>query len=221
MSGNKKRKKTTQAAPMTPKRYIMEKGRSLPIINCLIHEQWRNMGMASIFVVRGMPSGNLIIGSYLVDTLCLGLKNTMFMFNLTEKEWTEKQIDLLSGDSFIECSYELAHTIIYGGIDFAEDAGFRPQKDFAITKYLLAEDVGIEPDEDVEFGKDGTHYYVPGPNDQPNVVLNTLNRTLGKGNYLFTVVDGEDDYFFEDDYDVEWVDEEVDDEAHFEEAEEV
>jgi hypothetical protein len=38
-------------------------------------------GFVSIIVMRKMPSGKFIIGSYLLDTYCLGLKNTDFRFS--------------------------------------------------------------------------------------------------------------------------------------------
>lgn len=56
----------------------------------------------------------------------------------------------------VEIDYNLAHNIIYGGNEYAEEHGFKIHKDFEkLTQYILEVDDDKIPLIDVEFGKDG------------------------------------------------------------------
>lgn len=73
----KKRKKTsTTVAHPSPLKYIKSQSRSLPVYQCHITENWAKMGLATAIVARQQPSGNFVVGTYLVDTFCLGVKDT-------------------------------------------------------------------------------------------------------------------------------------------------
>ena len=212
---------------LSPTTYIKTKSRSLPWGKCYINDNWQLMGMAVIVLSRVQPSGKLIIGVYIVDTKCLGLKNTGFRFGLDPDDF---------GD-FLEKAYrpsqltqEAAHplllqNIIYGAIEYAEDLGFEPHKDFFITEYILdpADKIGYI---DIEFGQEGKPCYIEGPHDNPYSILAKLNRKLGAGNYQFISradqlrysediifhdsYDDEDDDDEEDEYDEEDTDEDLD-----------
>jgi hypothetical protein len=42
----------------------------------------------------------------------------------------------------------------------------------------------------IEFGKDGQPFYLNGPYDNPAAVLRTLERSVGAGNFQFSVAAG-------------------------------
>jgi hypothetical protein len=50
--------------------------RQCPPYECLINASWKDKGLATILISRRQPDGNLLFGVYLVDILCLGVKNT-------------------------------------------------------------------------------------------------------------------------------------------------
>jgi len=187
---------------LSPQKYIATKARMLPFHECYVNEDWQESGMANIYISKKMPGGNFIIGLFLVDIYCLGLKNTFYQFNLSSVE----SKDLLK--KFIEhydsklppCDIALAHNIIYGGIDYAEEIGFKPHKDFGLTEFLLNPDLIDDGIDEIEFGKDDKPFFINGPDDNVARVLGVLNRTVGEGNYLFMEMDGpEDDDYEEDD----------------------
>lgn len=197
----KKNTKKTQTPQLTPKRYIETKVRQLPIEKCLMNI---TQGLVSILIIRKMPSGNFIVGSYLVDIYCLGLKNTDFRFNLNQVE-LDTFINLYENHighfEFVE--YVFAHNYIFGAIAYAEDLGFKPHKDLMITQYILEED-----NEDIElieyeFGNNGKPLYIAGPHDDHKKIIAILRRTAGEGNFLvsegnFADFDGIDFGDFED-----------------------
>lgn len=183
---------------ISPEKYIITKGRGLLFRDCLISEGWQEQGMASIAICKKMPSGKYIIGLYMVDTYCLGLKNTNFRFNLTREEYDDFMEEMSSHtDAMIDCDITEAHNIIYGAIDYAEELGFSPQKDFRITEHLLDPELIDDGIDEIEFGKDGKPFYVSGPDDNVKQILAKLEKNPGPGNYDFMALKDQmdDDYY--------------------------
>ena len=182
-----KRKKVVKQPPLSPKSYIKKNARKLPLEKCIINDSWKDSGMATILVVRKMRNGSLIVGSYIVDILCLGLKNTHHWFDVSSRDFEEGILDLFQNRmdlNMIDCDSTLAYNIIYGAIEFAEDLGFEPEKDFAISEYILDNVENIEF-MDIEFGKNGKPVYAAGPDDNVARVLRTLEKNVGDGNFEY------------------------------------
>ncbi len=144
------------------------------------------MGMTTVLVTREMPSGKFCVATYLLDIFCLGLKDTMWRFAVTQAELREFADSIFS--MYGDAEYHLAdnsdaHNLIFGAIDYAEELGFKPHKDFGITKHFLNEDCITDEIDEIEFGKNGKPFYMSGPHDNPEFVIQTLNRTVGAGNF--------------------------------------
>lgn len=183
-----KRKKGKVIQMLSPENYIKQKGRNLPIAECWVNSGWDEDGLANAIVARKHTSGNFTVGMYLVDLKCLGVKDAQYFFNMSSAEYRD-----LLGQSRenmdIECvPYKLIHNIIYAGIEFADDYGFQPHKDFLIAGYILEEDT-----EDIELieiscGKEDKPFYVRGPFDsdtRAKQIIAQLEKTAGSGNYTF------------------------------------
>lgn len=151
----KKKKGAPVQQALSPEKYIQTKCRNLPIVECLIGENWQEVGMATIVVARRHTNGNYTLGIYLVDTFCLGLKDSVYKFNITEEEYEEYKELLSVSSGMLVISYNEAHNIIYGAIAYAEELGIQPCKDFSLTQYLLEEDTDEIPLIEYTFGKDG------------------------------------------------------------------
>lgn len=122
---------------MSPTKYIRTKSRSLPIHECRITDEWEEAGTAMVMVARQQPSGNLVIGHYLVDTLCLGLKDTHYHYNVTVWEYRDLLEKMNYGQTMVPCDYVLAHNVIYGAISFAEELGFRRIKILRVYRSIF------------------------------------------------------------------------------------
>jgi hypothetical protein len=187
MSKNNKNKgKAVQKSPLGPTKYVQQYGRSLQLDKCYLNVGWKSQGMASIFVVRRKQSGKIIFGSYLIDIFCLGLKDTYFEVDFPEARF-EDMIESASGEIGMEAvDPDLVFNIIYGGIEYAEDLGFEPHKDFKITEFLLppVEDVPFIP---VDFGQNGRPYFYAGPHDNIPKIKAILDKSVGPGAYGFMV----------------------------------
>src|SRR5712691_10161609 len=58
---------------------IIRRAREYPILECRINSDWEKEqpGLVEILVARKQLDGDICFGFYLVDKLCLGLKNTL------------------------------------------------------------------------------------------------------------------------------------------------
>ena len=185
----KKKKQAQKVQPLSPKKYIMQKGRSLPIDSCWILEDWQDVGETTVLIVRRHASGKYTIGLYLVDTFCLGLKDTFYKFNVSSQEYDDLLDQISIGGNYIQVSYNEAHNLIFGAIAFAEEAGIKPSPEFALTQYLLEEDTEDVPLIEYEFGKNGKHFLVAKNNLELNTYLPLLEKNLPEGEYDFIFPD--------------------------------
>lgn len=197
--GKPAKSKTAPAALNNEKYLSSGRARSLPLYKCLINEGWQEDGLAEIFILRKHVNDHVTVGIYLVDTFCAGVKNTFYYFNIPEYEF--EGIIASIPLEMEECSYELAHNIIYGAIAFAQEYGIAPHPEFSLTQKLLKEDT-----EDVElivleFGRNGKPALLINPAGDPRAdfYLRQLEKYAGPGNY--DVVDGRLGDDFEDAYD--------------------
>jgi len=149
-------KKQTQPSP---ENYIKTRARSLPLEACYINEKWKDLGLASIIIVRKHTTGNLTIGIYLVDIFALGTKDTFFRFNV-EPLQLEEILEHASSEKMIQVDYVLVHNIIFGANAFAEDNGYKVCKEFTLTQNILEEDTDEIELMDIEFGKDGQPFLI-------------------------------------------------------------
>lgn len=180
MAKKSKKKGKQIQMKISPERYIRERARTLPIGKCFVNNNWEKEGLAEVIITRNRPNGNFVVGVYLVDTYCLGVKDA-FCHNDFDPGRVEKLLDKIRvGREIREIPYIEAHNIIYGAIAFAEDAGIPPVKDFSLAKYVLEEDTDDIPLIEYEYGKDGKYFLVCGPdNHRDKLFIQPLIKKLG------------------------------------------
>lgn len=167
------------------RKYIKEAARKVPIDKCYATTDWPTSGMAQVVVTRKKKSGRYVVGVYLLDTFCLGLKNTLYIANAQEFELEELLEGINNRGQLVEeCDPTFAQNLVYGAIEYAEDLGFAPEKDFAVSEFILdpVEDIEFI---DIEFGQNGKPYYIAGPYDNAPVILAKLKKAVGEGGFEF------------------------------------
>jgi len=146
--------------------------------------------MASIIVTRKHIANNISACFYLVDSACLGIKGTFFVFNIPFDEL--RKLMRKNPVEWIETSYEYVHNIIYASVKYAEQLGFEPHKDFSITKHFLEEDDDNIPLIEIKCGgKDGKPIYVNTGHEtlaRERQIINQLEKTAGEGNYKYMLI---------------------------------
>jgi len=192
MAKKKQKKQQTGQQFLSPEQYMKQRARSLEIGACYVSDDMTECGEGHVIVTRRHTGGRISAAIYLVDTYCLGVKDSFFRLRLEEDELE----DMLSQEPSIrECSYEEAHNWVYGAIAWAEEAGIEPDKSFAVTKYMLKEDTDDVPLIEYEFGRDGKHLLMANNNLEASRYLPLLKKNLGEGNFAFTIKTDYDEDF--------------------------
>src|ERR1035437_6427475 len=101
---------------LSPGKYIISKGALLPFHECLINEDWKKGGLATVVISKKMPSGKIIVGLYLIDMYCLGLKDTSYKFAFSAFDYAEFLNELNKRHAMIICELNFVHNLIYGAI---------------------------------------------------------------------------------------------------------
>ncbi|GAA0398815.1 hypothetical protein GCM10009541_47310 [Micromonospora gifhornensis] len=181
----------------------------LPLLGCWISRQWSNglsitdrptdwvddkelpemamgAGLVSVMVARAENGGVTTCG-FLVDTYCLGVKNALPPVTSAPEEMTGTVAEFFSAYDAepLQTPLDLARHLVFGAVDYAHSLGFEPHRDF----YSAAPHLGAwEPPSRITFGLNGKPYFQQGPHDNPERIMRTLDRTVGRDNYHFTIV---------------------------------
>ena len=111
----------------------------------------------------------------MVDTFCLGLKDTFAHGFVGWEEYVLLRGKLNYRFELENIDYENARSLIFGAIDFARELGFEPHADFAESNVVIEPEREYKPV--YQFGKDGKPYYIEGPNDDARDVRRTLDNS--------------------------------------------
>lgn len=184
---------------LSPKQYIQTRARSLPVYKCYVNKDWEEAHIAQVIVMRRHVNGNVTTGIYLVDLLCLGVKDAAYFFNEPEAELEERFSDQFT-EMFEQVDYALAHNIVYAAHDFALEYGIKPHVDFAIAKFILEEDSDAVELVEIEVGQQGKPHLVVRQAGDNADALAKLKKNAGEGNYYYTIgEEGDEDYEEDDD----------------------
>jgi hypothetical protein len=165
--------------------------REHPIEGCWTFADWDESGLTVVAVARRQPLGHILVGTFIVDYYCLGVKNADFRANIPPEAFYSEVLPMLfMGREYIPISTELAHELVWGAVEYAEQFGFRPHRDFRQAKLALDPPDAHPRPGLVEFGHEGQPFYIQGPHDDPERILEQLRRTVGEGNFHFMLVAG-------------------------------
>lgn len=169
---------------------LLRRARTFPLLECLISRDWQQdtTQLTQIIVARQQPNQAVVFGVYLLDRACLGLKNTFCDADYSRFDYRTKVLAHVSASTPLEnCPPELAHQMIYQSLDYAAQFGFKPQKDFKWSHFVLENRGSLPEPYDLTFGKNGKPFFVAGPYDNVQVILAKLEATAGPDNYVYVV----------------------------------
>ena len=221
-----KKKSIGKPIQLSPENYIRTKSRNLPIIECFINKNWKESKMCNILIVRQHANENVTFCAYLVDLLCLGVKETLYQFNVPYEKVTAYISNNKSYHfTFKKIPYKLAHNVIHAGIEYAEEYGFQPCKEFSsVTGYFLEEDTDAIPLIKIECGgTEGKPMYVNTGFESAILekqIIAQLEKTAGAGNYDFILPGDSKSMFDENDFAYDDEDEDYGDEDEDEDEDE-
>ena len=207
-------KKNPQQHNLSPEKFIRERGRKIPLEACYLDkESLEEYGEGMGYIIRKHEGGKKTIGIFLIDKWCLGIKDAFYAARIDEDQY-EELMEEMRKTSAEEVSYEELHNWIFGALEYADEAGIDPCKQFSVAKYLLEDDEDESiPIIEYEFGHNGVHHLVVDSMKDALYYLPAIYSNLGN-NYKMTVrrdfmkdldfdgqeMDYEDDYDEEEDY---------------------
>lgn len=143
-------------------------------------------GLANVLIVRQERASRVTVCGFLVDVYCLGVKNAagpVPMGSGAVQEFSGKYFSAFDVPP-VAVPLELAQAVVHGAVTYARGLGFEPHPDFDAAAAYLGVPASPSP---IRFGRDGKPFYVSGPYDKPRAVMQTLEATVGAGNYHYMV----------------------------------
>jgi len=143
-------------------------------------------GLVTVLVARARPREKVSVCTFLVDTQCLGVKETIGprMMSRSALARFERSVFGGYGGPALTCPIDLACHLGFGAVDYARGLGFEPAKDFARCEGHFGHWSGTSA---ITFGRLGNPMFVSGPFDDVPRILQTLERSVGSGGYDFIV----------------------------------
>jgi hypothetical protein len=143
-------------------------------------------GLVSVLVARQVRHGKVSVSTCLVDVYCLGVKDAV-----PPRVMDDVGLGVFKRTLFrpyevpaVVAPIEMARELVWGAVSYARHLGFQPHPDFK----LVSDHLGAwEPTGVVRFGCDGKPCYTQGPFDDATLVMRTLARSVGEGNFNFLV----------------------------------
>ena len=161
--------------------FFLKQVSKLPINKCYVNSNFNEIGLANVLVSRKHVTGTITMAIFLVDLKCLGVKNVTFIFNDKEENVLKK---VRKNMEIIEIDYNLAHNIIYAGLEYALELGISPHKDFNFSKFILQPDDDNIPLIDVHTGDhEGKPHLIVENIIKYSKEINILKKTQGEGNF--------------------------------------
>jgi hypothetical protein len=157
-----------------------------PLVQALVAARLWDAGIGYLVIARREAEGRLVYGVYLVDVLCLGVKNAFWSTGTTGD--FKEVFDRMAGQQpMVPISPAALVKILAGAVEYAGRFGFRPHHDYRHAERLLA---GIDPSECTEeftFGRDGKPFYIQGPFESLHEARAITERVLEAGGHYIVL----------------------------------
>jgi hypothetical protein len=139
-------------------------------------------GITLVLIARAGRRDDVSVCGYLVDTFCLGVKNTIGPERMRARDLPEFVRTYFVGfpAPALRIPVDLARHLVHGAVAFAAGLGFDPHPDFADVRGYLGE---LREPCAITFGREGRPLYVAGPHDNPVEVITRLSAAVGSGGF--------------------------------------
>jgi hypothetical protein len=136
-------------------------------------------GIALVLIARAGRHDGVSACGYLVDTFCLGVKDTIGPERMRRRDLPDfARIYFMAFPApALRTSLELAQHLVHGAVAFAAGLGLEPHPDFGEVRGHLGE---LSEPCAITFGQRGRPLYVPGPHDDPIAVMGRLKAVVGE-----------------------------------------
>src|SRR6056297_2545543 len=164
-----------------------------PLVRCLVSQgltESDGLKIGSVIVARRMQDGRVMIVRYLVDAMCLGVKDIDAGVNTSAGL---AEILKMSPEEFDSVDPATAKKVVHDAVAFAAGNGLDPDPKYRRVEPIFA---GVDAEGDdlrIQWGgPGGKPHFMPGPHDSParvQEVIERLDETLGEGGFDVTLND--------------------------------
>ncbi|MBP1465376.1 hypothetical protein EYB53_006630 [Candidatus Chloroploca sp. M-50] len=165
--------------------------RDWPVYEALLSTGWEKPGALTtiLFARRSPTSGKIAAASFLVDLGCLGVKSAQVKLHKDVNEYNAGlRAHMLGVRPMERADPNLAAKIIFTGVNYAANLGFKPDPIFAQAELLLLATSPETCSVEVPTGsEEGKPFFVNGPYDNVEKVMAQLMRAVGVGNFHYVI----------------------------------
>ena len=192
ISRHRKKKHHTKHSGWDKSVSMIRRVAHFPLRECLINDDWSEHKLASISFARDRPDGRVAVGAFIVDIGCLGVKSAFANPSITAEQYKQS---LVYGQATKQIHFDAACAVklILGALEYARELGFKPDPDYFYSREIFGDINPAGCEETFEYGMDRKPFYVAGPHDNPNKIINHLTKKLGPDGYRFMMPFGDGD----------------------------
>jgi hypothetical protein len=155
-----------------------------PIFECKVLGNWEETGISPVYVSRAITEDSFVFISYLVDFLCLGVKDTILKFGVSKKDL---EFFYSRCDDLQTISYQDARSLILGAIDFARKFDIAPGSNWNGVPSSFIE-AHLPYKKKFSFGKNGKPFYFSGPRDHELYDIDEIIQKVSEAKGEITVL---------------------------------
>src|SRR5437867_6457821 len=140
-----------------------------PIQHCLLSKTLFDDGLGTLLLARGLTPYDVALGTFLLDSYCLGIKDVMF--RVVDEDEFEMYVETMGAMSpFISVEPSYARKLLRELAAWARSIGFPPHRDFAVVEQLFGDVSSDASDAVFHFGHEGKPVYIPGPSESTSLM---------------------------------------------------
>ena len=178
-----KQKKVRQSSSSWGEAKYIREGLKNPIAECMIDNSGAQEGMRQLMITKMSGLRVVVVGAFIVDTYCLGVKNCFIRPGTVEQHKAN-----MAKRPFEKIKPEDAKKLLLDVIEWSRRIGFEPHKDFKKVFKILDEINADDSDAEFEFGHEGKPFFIAGPFDSPakcKKITDTLEKNCGEVSEAF------------------------------------
>jgi hypothetical protein len=155
----------------------------LPVAQALVASSLWDDGIGHVAIARQEGDSGLVFAFYLVDVLCLGVKNALWGTG-SLGEFKEQVARLEETQTMVPIAPACLVKTVKGAVEYARSFGFPPHPDYHHAARLLE---GIDPSacpQEYTFGRGGKPYFIQGPYESPAQAAAIIARVTEAGGHF-------------------------------------
>jgi hypothetical protein len=161
------------------------------VVQALVGDRLWEDGIGHVLIARRDLEGALVFAVFLVDVLCLGVKDAFWRAG-TSADIEDVLKKMASVETMSASTPACLAKIVMGAVEYAQSFGFPPHTDYRHASKLLD---GIDPSgcqTKFSFGRAGKPLYIQGPNESHAQAVAIIERVQKAGGHFIRSLSGDD-----------------------------